>query len=252
MIPKVIHYCWFGGKPLSPLAEECIKSWRTVMPDYEIKRWDESNFDFSSCVFAQQAYEHKKWAFVADYFRAWVLYNCGGIYLDTDVKALKSYDPFLTDKFFIGFEDDVILEADTIGCEKGHLLIKDVLDSFSTTEFAPNGDMKKVCLMPQRVTQAFLARYPIKYFYSRKIKFDDVAVYPISVFSPIDYTTKREKITSKTVSVHLFNGSWLGYEHKPIRSFKRDVKSVIKKCMYRTLGYNKTQKILNKRKERLR
>lgn len=250
MIPKIIHYCWFGGKPLTPLAEECIASWKAVMPEYEIKRWDESNFDFSDCEFANRAYENKKWAFVADYFRAWVLYNHGGIYLDTDVKVFKKFDSFLNDKFFIGFEEFVLLEADTIGCEMGHLLMKSVLDTFSADEFNINEGLDKLCTMPQRITKAFLQQYKVKYFYNRKIKFEDITIYPKNIFSPIDFVTKREKFTSKTISAHLFNGSWLDESHKPVVSFRHDVKQFVKRNLYRTLGYKTTQKLLYGRKNK--
>ena len=152
MIPKIIHYCWFGGGELTPLAKECIEAWHEALPEYKIIEWNENNFDFAECEFAVKAYESKKWAFVADYFRAWVLYNYGGIYLDTDVKVLKSFDPFLEDKFFIGFETIDILEADTIGCEKGHPFAKVILDTFIATEFELNaeGNAGSICTMPNR------------------------------------------------------------------------------------------------------
>ena len=143
MIPEVIHYCWFGGKPLSPMAKDCIASWREKMPDYEIVEWNESNFDFSSCDFALKAYENKKWAFVADYFRAWVLYNYGGIYLDTDVMVYKKFDDILCADCFIGCEDVGWLESSTIGALPGHELIKTVLEFFQKTDFDLNNSGKK-------------------------------------------------------------------------------------------------------------
>ena len=200
MIPKVIHYCWVGGGPLTPLAKECIESWRAAMPDYEIKEWNQENFDFSQCEFAVKAFEAKKWAFVADYFRAWVLYNHGGIYLDSDVKVLKSYDAFLNDKYFVGFEDMDVLEADTMGCEKGHPFAKAILDTFEKTKFELNedGSIKNICTMPKRITRVFLQRYKVKRFYNRKIALDDITVYPKKIFSPIEYATKKCKIKKDT------------------------------------------------------
>ena len=106
MIPKVIHYIWLGGAPLSPLIEKCIESWKKQCPDYEIKRWDESNLDIGKYKFAKEAYDAKNWAFASDVFRYDVLYNNGGIYLDTDVELLKPLDEFLKYNFFAGFEDD--------------------------------------------------------------------------------------------------------------------------------------------------
>jgi len=246
MIPKKIHYCWFGGKPLTPMAEECIASWREKMPDYEIVEWNESNFDFSSCEFALKAYENKKWAFVSDYCRTWVLYNHGGIYLDTDVKAIKSYNPFLNDKCFIGFEEIDLLEADTIGCEKGHPFMRAVLDSFEKTEFRLDKGIGSVGTMPQRVTRVFLEKYRVKRFYDRKIVLPDVKVYPTSYFSPIEYLTGKKKITRDTVSVHLYNGSWLNEKHKPVNAFKYGMKKAVKKCLYATIGYDAAQKLIHR------
>lgn len=100
MIPKVIHYCWFGNNEMPPLIKRCIASWRKVLPDYEIKQWDESNFDFNMAPLCREAYAAKKWAFVADYCRIYALYTEGGIYMDTDVMVMKSFDEFLKYSFF--------------------------------------------------------------------------------------------------------------------------------------------------------
>ena len=103
---KVIHYCWFGGKPLPKLAKKCIKSWKKYLPDYEIKEWNEKNFDINMCPFVKGAYENKKWAFVADYARMYALYNEGGIYFDTDMEIINNVD-FLKEKdVFIGYEEN--------------------------------------------------------------------------------------------------------------------------------------------------
>ena len=104
MIPKIIHYCWFGGNPLPELAVKCIESWKKYCPDYEIKRWDESNFDLNCCDYVKEAYQAKKWAFVSDYVRFKVLYNEGGLYFDTDVELIKSIDDILAHGPFMGVE----------------------------------------------------------------------------------------------------------------------------------------------------
>ena len=107
MIPKIIHYCWFGGKPLPELAQKCIASWKKYCPDYEIKEWNESNFNLNSCDYVREAYEAKKWAFITDYVRLYAMVTEGGIYMDTDVEVIKPLDPFLKHKAFSGFEDEV-------------------------------------------------------------------------------------------------------------------------------------------------
>ncbi len=105
MIPKIIHYCWFGGNPLPPLAEKCIASWQKFLPDYEIKRWDESNFDVNIIPYTQQAYESKKYAFVSDYARFWILYKFGGLYFDTDVEIIRPMDDIIAAGPFMGCEN---------------------------------------------------------------------------------------------------------------------------------------------------
>ena len=102
---KTIHYCWFGGKPLPKLAKQCIKSWEKYLPDFKIIRWDESNCDVTECKFVEEAYQNKKWAFVADYFRAKVLNEMGGLYFDTDMKIIKPIDDLLKEDAFLGIED---------------------------------------------------------------------------------------------------------------------------------------------------
>lgn len=104
MIPKIIHYCWFGGNPLPELAVKCIESWKKYCPDYEIKRWDESNFDLKCCDYVKEAYQAKKWAFVSDYVRFKVLYDEGGLYFDTDVELIKPIDDILARGPFMGVE----------------------------------------------------------------------------------------------------------------------------------------------------
>ena len=104
VIPKIIHYCWFGGNELSELAKKCISSWRKYCPDYEIIEWNESNFDINLCQYVREAYKEKKWAFVSDYARFWILYNFGGIYMDTDVELIKSIDDLVEYGSYMGCE----------------------------------------------------------------------------------------------------------------------------------------------------
>ena len=104
MIPKIIHYCWFGNAPLPELAIKCISSWKRFCPDYEIKEWNEDNFDIACCPYVAEAYLKKKWAFVSDYARFWILYNYGGLYFDTDVELIKSIDDIVERGAFMGVE----------------------------------------------------------------------------------------------------------------------------------------------------
>lgn len=108
MIPKIIHYCWFGRNPLPKSAIKCIESWKQFFPDYQIKEWNEDNFNVNITLYTREAYEKKKYAFVSDYARYWILYNYGGLYFDTDVEILKSFDSIIEKGPFMGAEKERI------------------------------------------------------------------------------------------------------------------------------------------------
>ena len=126
MIPKTIHYCWFGGNPLPKLAKKCIKSWKKYCPDFEIIEWNEANFDISSApLYVRQAYEAKKWAFVTDYVRLYALTSYGGIYMDTDVEVIKPLDFFLNHDAFSGFESEKSIPTGIMASKKGNIWVKE-------------------------------------------------------------------------------------------------------------------------------
>lgn len=135
MIPKKIHYIWFGRGEKNDRVKHCIESWKKYLPDYEIIEWNEDNFDVNYNDFTRQAYENKKWAYVADVARFYILYNEGGIYMDTDVEIYKPLDEFLGQEGFIGFEDIHYLSTATIGAEKGNPVIKYLLDFYNCIDF---------------------------------------------------------------------------------------------------------------------
>ena len=132
MIPKKIHYCWFGGKKLPKSVEQCIKTWKKQLPDYEIIEWNGNNFDINVCPFVKQAYENKKWAFVSDYARIYALYNEGGIYFDTDVKVLKNIEHIIDKDMVLGYEDSGFFGTAFISVkEKHNKHIKEILDYYN-------------------------------------------------------------------------------------------------------------------------
>lgn len=135
MIPKKIHYCWFGKGEKSDRIKHCIDSWKKYLPEYEIVEWNEDNFDINICDFTKKAYEEKKWAYVSDVARFFVLYNEGGIYMDTDVEVYDKLDRFLDCGGFIGFESQHYLSTATIGSEKGNPVIKLLLDYYKCIDF---------------------------------------------------------------------------------------------------------------------
>ena len=140
-IPKVIHYCWFGRGELPRLAEKCIQSWKKYCPDYEIVCWNEDNFDINQNKYAREAYESGKWAFVSDYVRLKVLYDEGGIYLDTDVELIKSLDPLVKENGYMGFDDNGVVSTGLgFACEKGNELVGALLADYDDIPFVlPDG-----------------------------------------------------------------------------------------------------------------
>ena len=142
MIPKTIHYIWFGHNEFSDLIKDCIESWKKVMPDYEFVLWNEDNYDINKTLFTKQAYEAKKYAFVSDYARIDILNKYGGIYFDTDVKVLKRFDKFLVLKGFMGFESAKggVNPGIVIGCEKGCPILGEILQEYDKPFIKKNGE----------------------------------------------------------------------------------------------------------------
>ncbi|MBQ4032016.1 MAG: glycosyl transferase [Bacilli bacterium] len=201
MIPKKIHYIWFGKGEKNERVKHCIESWKKYLPDYEIIEWNEDNFDINYNDFTKNAYANKKWAFVSDVARLWVLYNEGGIYMDTDVEVYKSLDPFLNDEGFTGFEDVHYPVTATLGAVKGNPVIKLMLDYYNCIDFKLYENWQdyikyqetNTCIMSNifsilGVNRDWNATQRIKHF----------TIYPQSYFF-----TKDEGWTW-----HSFNGSW--------------------------------------------
>ena len=208
MIPKTIHYCWFGGKPLPKLALRCIKSWKKFCPDYTIKEWNEKNFDVHYNEYAKQAYEAKKWAFVSDVARLYIIYTEGGIYLDTDVEIIRPLDPLLTDHMFAGFENDKYVNTGLgFGAERHHDHVRRMLEIYGDLSFIkPDGGLDTTPC-PQYNTQAMAqAGFVMN---NTKQTQDCATLYPGEYFCPKDYETKKLKITENTYSIHHFDASWM-------------------------------------------
>ena len=207
MIPKIIHYCWFGGNPKPKLAKKCIKSWKKYCKDYQIIQWNEDNFDISTApLYVRQAYEAKKWAFVTDYVRLYALTTQGGIYMDTDVEVVAKLDPFLHHRAFSGFEDAVHIPTGIMACEKGFPLFEEFLRHYDTASFyLPDGSMDmttNVIIMTGIATQHGLIPN------GQYQEIDGLALYPKEVFCPMDYSTGKVHRTKQTAAIHWFTASW--------------------------------------------
>ena len=207
-IPKVIHYCWFGKKEIPDFLKKCMESWKLLCPDYEIKRWDESNFDVSKYLYTKQAYENGKYGFVSDMARLDILYENGGIYLDTDVKLLKPLDMFLFNKGFVGTEKwGNINSGGGIGAIPHHTMIKEMLDYRRGIYFVYEDGSFNIETNGLYETVPFVKR-GYKVDNSLQV-INDMTVYPSGVFHPYDYISCKEKIEEDTVSIHYFYGGWM-------------------------------------------
>lgn len=217
MIPKIIHYCWFGGNTLPELEQRCLASWREYMPEWEYKLWDETNFDIAAApIYVRQAYEARKFAFVSDYVRLWALAQYGGVYLDTDVEVQKSYEPLLNDTAFIGFEESKVHLMGTcvMGCEPHSLWVRDMLALYDDISFIkPDGSLDMTTNV-QRVGVVMRKELmnegvnEVKYWkqnqYVQKWR---LRIYTHDYFSPITSTRVLRK-TQNTYSIHYFAKSW--------------------------------------------
>lgn len=206
-IPKIIHYCWFGGKPKPALAETCIASWKKFCPDYEIMEWSEDNFDLTAAPnYVRQAYEAGRWAFVTDYVRLVALVNMGGVYMDTDVEVVKPLDPYLAHEAFAGFESEKGVQTGLLACVPGFGLFREFLAHYDTAEFLLPDGSHDTTTNVEVLTR--LCRAHGLQMNDRYQVIDGLAVYPREYFCPVDYDTEKLKRTRKTVTIHWFSGSW--------------------------------------------
>lgn len=207
MIPKVIHYCWFGGNPLPELALKCIESWKRYCPDYEIKRWDESNFDVNVCDYAKEAYAERKWAYVSDFARFWILYHEGGIYFDTDVEVLKPLDDIAARGAFMGVEAyGGVAPGLGLGAEVGMTLYKEILDYYQGIHYKDSNTVVNDQTVVDHTTE-IMKRYGWRDDGMIQ-EIQDVTIYPSEYFCPKNYYSGETFITENTVCIHHYSASW--------------------------------------------
>lgn len=212
MIPKKIHYCWFGGKELPPLAKKCIASWKKYCPDYEIIEWNEKNFDININKYTQEAYKNKKWAFVSDVARLYALYTCGGIYMDTDVELVRNIDIFLDNESFSGFEAYDRVPTGIMACTKNNELFKKFLDYYNDKSF-----VKEDGTLDLTTNVTIITKKLEKYGLIKNNTFQKpcgFALYPVDYFCPFNFEKNKLEKTKNTYAIHWFNGSWVPTKDK--------------------------------------
>ena len=241
MIPKKIHYCWLSNDPFPRKIRKCMDTWRKMLPDYDFKLWNTHNFDINSVPFVKQAYEQRKWAFAADYIRMYALYHEGGVYPDSDVKALKPLDSLLNHGFMSsleyhptqiekdgsramidadghrikeGFVSGIQIQAAVMGAEKGNRFIADVLDWYQTHDFInPDGSLLTNVVSPMIYAQV-AEKYGFMYKDQDQPLQDDVMIYRSEIFAG-----NKHEVTPASYAVHLCAHSWHPTAWEKIRKF---------------------------------
>ncbi len=209
MIPRRIHYCWFGRGPMPPMALRCIESWHRFMPDYEYKLWNEDNFDVNSVPYVKEAYAARKFAFVTDYVRLYALYTEGGIYMDTDVEVLKPYDDLLHLSGFIGFEGSkhTPVGTGTIASIPHGEWVKEQMNAYAGIHFIQSDGTLDLTTNPLRISAIMKADGFIQNGQEQDYK--DMHIFPVDYFCPRQ-TTGDYLMTEHTYCDHHFMGSWGG------------------------------------------
>jgi len=228
MIPHKIHYCWFGGNPLPEMAERCIASWQTYLPDYEIIRWDETNFDVHANAYIREAYALKKYAFVSDYARFWILQQQGGIYFDTDVEVISSIDDIIAAGPFLGREKSAPNQTGKaqvntglgMGCEAGDPLCGDMVRDYANSHFiTPTGRIATMTVV-QRLTQLLGDTFQ-SLSDDVPVKSHGYTIYPAEYFCPLNYFTGELLSGDNTRTIHHYAATWV---HRPANVCSRALK----------------------------
>lgn len=208
MIPKIIHYCWFGGKEKPESVLRMLRTWRKHCPDYQLKEWNETNFDIHINRYCEEAYARRKWAFVSDVARLWALYHEGGIYMDTDVEVLRPLDELLKYKAFLGFEGTQWIATSIIGAESGNPVICQFLEAYSERSFTRKDGTLNQTTNVEEWTRLLIYEFGLK-LDGRKQKIADFDVFPTDYFTPYDYLSGKLNKTDNTYTIHWFGQSWI-------------------------------------------
>lgn len=229
-IPKVIHYCWFGGKPLPALAKKCIASWKKYLPDYEIKRWDETNFDVNIIPYSKEAYEAKKYAFVSDYARFWILYNYGGIYFDTDVEVIKPLDDIIAAGPFMGCQNKYDPAKPTIhlgvapglgiGAFPFMPIYHELLSIYDNLHFKYDDGSLNLKTIVTYTTEILISHGLVNSPDIQHVA--SVYIYPWDYFCPMSPALVLQ-LTPNSRTIHLFSATW----ERPSVKLRKKIKRIL-------------------------
>lgn len=221
-IPKIIHYCWFGGKQKPRSVKDCLKSWTKFCPDYKIIEWNENNFDVFAHPYTTQAYNNKKWAFVTDYARLFIVYYNGGIYMDTDVELVKPLDPLLINEAYAGFEDGKNVATGLgFGAIPKQKMIGKLLKSYDFIPFEKENGKLNIIACPLLNTPVLIENGLIQN--NEKQNIQGLIIFPKDYFSPKDYNTRKCLITENTYSIHHFDASWKTNKEKIKMKLRKNI-----------------------------
>ena len=210
-IPKVIHYCWFGKKEIPAQFLKYMESWKIHCPEYEIVRWDENNYDVSKSRYMKQAYDAGKWAFVSDYARLDIIYQYGGIYLDTDVEIIKNLNDLLYDEMYCGFEQNNYINFGLgYGAVQGHAVLADLIEQYNNMDFLKeDGQYNQTACAVYQLEEMIKLGFCVSNVYQCMNK---IAVYPSEVFAPQNLLGDEMHITENTYSIHHYSSTWWNNE----------------------------------------
>lgn len=233
MIPKIIHYCWFGNKELDEKSKECIGSWKKILPDYEIVEWNDTNFNINKNDFVREAYEQGKYAFVTDYVRLYALYHYGGVYMDTDVEVVKSLDDLLVNRAFTGVERGEYCITGTLGAEQNHPWIEKLLRYYDNRPFILDNGEHDITTNTVIITKITKELYGWREG-NKLSKLDDgIIIYPFDFLCAKNGMTNEYIITDNTYTIHHFNGSWSTNSKKVIKNYVRLIRRIFLKKKYK-------------------
>lgn len=240
MIPKVIHYCWFGRNPKSGLILECINSWKEHCSDYQIIEWNEDNFDVNVCDYVKEAYNAKKWAFVSDYARLFALYNYGGIYMDTDVELLKPLDVFLREKMFTGYETNDSPITALMGAEPHSDFVFQLMSYYDDKHFQNTDGSLNLVTNTHIISDAVLAQGLIPN--GKKQTVGGMTVYPSIYFCPNNISRIFNIPSRQSYAIHHFDQSWKS-EKKDSMSFSRRIRRYAVGVLRNTIGTKNIERL---------